>query len=175
MEITSINSSLWTAQSSEGPKFRNTSSSADFADVLQNAVQTKKKRSEQGPDTFESTTASEPTKLSENSTPLANRSMHTKARKLDEDGTFIDPANPSRQNNEEEFRKVFHQFAGQTLYGQMLKSMRETQQKPAFFHGGRAEEIFQGQLDQVIVEKMTNATSDTLSDTMFRLMKKSSV
>jgi len=73
--------------------------------------------------------------------------------------------------DDEEFRKVFHQFVGQTMFGQMLKSMRETQQKPAYFHGGRVEEIFQEQLDNVLIDKMTAATPHSFSDTMFSLMK----
>ncbi|MDR0610641.1 MAG: rod-binding protein, partial [Planctomycetaceae bacterium] len=62
-------------------------------------------------------------------------------------------------DEEKRFRDVLHQFVGQTLFGQMLKSMRATQEKNPYFHGGRAEEIFQSQLDMVLTEKMTQATS----------------
>lgn len=74
------------------------------------------------------------------------------------------------QEQEQEFREVFHKFVGTTVFGQMLKSMRQTQSKPAFFHGGHAEEIFQGQLDNAIVDKMTSATSNSMTNGMFKQM-----
>ncbi|MDR1492432.1 MAG: rod-binding protein [Planctomycetaceae bacterium] len=76
----------------------------------------------------------------------------------------------SKNADKEEFRKVFHQFVGATLYGQMLKSMRQTQQKTPYFDGGRAEEIFQQQLDQQLVDRVTEASSRTVSDPMFKLI-----
>lgn len=51
----------------------------------------------------------------------------------------------------------------------MIKSMRSTVDKPAYFHGGRGEEVFQKQLDQVFVERMTEATADHLGGPMFDL------
>ena len=50
----------------------------------------------------------------------------------------------------------------------MLKSMRSTQDKPAYFHGGQAEEIFRGQLDQTLAQEMTKTSADKLADPMFR-------
>ncbi|MDR3233394.1 MAG: rod-binding protein [Planctomycetaceae bacterium] len=68
------------------------------------------------------------------------------------------------------FRELLHQFVGQTLFGQMLKSMRATQEKNPYFHGGRAEEIFQGQLDMQLTDEMTRASSKTISEPMYKLM-----
>ncbi len=73
--------------------------------------------------------------------------------------------------DEKKFKELLHQFVGQVLFGQMLKSMRATQEKNPYFNGGRAEEIFQGQLDQVLTDKMTKVTSTTLSDPMYKLMR----
>ncbi len=50
---------------------------------------------------------------------------------------------------------AFRQFVGNTLYGQMLKSMRSTVGEPAYMHGGQTEKIFQQQLDQIMVEDLT--------------------
>ncbi|MDR1960373.1 MAG: rod-binding protein [Planctomycetaceae bacterium] len=82
------------------------------------------------------------------------------------------PKPPTQQSakNHSEFKKVFHQFVGEVLYGQLVKAMRQTQQKPAYFDGGRAEEIFQQQLDQVLVEKMSKAGTATITDPMFNLL-----
>jgi Rod binding domain-containing protein len=67
-----------------------------------------------------------------------------------------------------EVRDTFRQFVGEAFFGQMMKAMRSTQGKPAYFHGGRAEEAFQGQLDQVMSEHMTEASADQIADPMFK-------
>lgn len=77
----------------------------------------------------------------------------------------------TQTEEDKKLRDVLHQVVGQTLFGQMLKAMRATQEKNPYFDGGRAEEIFQGQLDQVISERMTQATSRSLSEPMYKLMK----
>lgn len=68
-----------------------------------------------------------------------------------------------------ELKDKFHDFVGQSFFGQMLSSMRETVGKPAYFHGGQAEEVFQGQLDQVLAEEMADASAAQFADPMFEL------
>jgi peptidoglycan hydrolase FlgJ len=68
-----------------------------------------------------------------------------------------------------ELREAFQNFVGQTFYGQMLSAMRNTVGKPAYFYGGRTEEVFQNQLDQVLAEKMSEATAETFTQPMFEL------
>jgi hypothetical protein len=63
--------------------------------------------------------------------------------------------------------QAFDKFVGNALYGQMLSSMRKSQNKPAYFHGGRTEEIFQGQLDQRLVDSLTAAKGGELADAMY--------
>ena len=80
--------------------------------------------------------------------------------------------NPSpTDNGEQQFRELLHQFIGQTLFGQMLKSMRATQEKNPFFHGGHSEEIYQSLLDMELTEQLTKSTSKTLSEPMYNLMR----
>jgi flagellar protein FlgJ len=76
---------------------------------------------------------------------------------------------PSPEAEEGDLRTAFLSFAGQTLFGQLLKAMRKTVGKPAYFHGGRTEEIFQQQLDQVLAEKISNASADKFGGPMFEL------
>jgi Rod binding domain-containing protein len=64
-------------------------------------------------------------------------------------------------------REAFDSFVGQTFYGQMLKAMRSTVDKPAYFHGGRAEEVFQSQLDEMLSENMSKANAHTFTGPMF--------
>lgn len=65
-------------------------------------------------------------------------------------------------------REAFDEFVGEVFYGQLLKSLRSTQHEPAYFHGGRAEEVFQQQLDQTLVEHITQAERP-FTDAMFEL------
>ena len=68
-----------------------------------------------------------------------------------------------------ELQETFTEFVGQTLFGSMLASMRKSVGKPAYMHGGRTEEIFQKQMDQLIVEDLTEASADSIADPMFEL------
>jgi len=68
-----------------------------------------------------------------------------------------------------ELQKAFEDFVGQTFYSQMLSSMRKTVGKPAYFHGGQAEEIFKGQLDQVLAEKLSDSTAENFARPMYEL------
>lgn len=68
-----------------------------------------------------------------------------------------------------ELRQAFDQFVGETFFGQMMKSMRQSVGESAYFNGGRAEKIFTEQLDQVLSEKMTKASANTFTGPMFDL------
>ncbi len=76
-------------------------------------------------------------------------------------------AKGDKSNSADEVRAHFTQFVGETFYGQMFKAMRSTVGKPAYFHGGRGEEVFQGQLDQQMSQHLTEATGDRFADPMF--------
>ena len=69
----------------------------------------------------------------------------------------------------DELKEAFQDFVGQTMFSQMIKAMRSTQQPSAYFNGGRAEEIFQGQLDQVLAEEISDASAAQVADPMFEL------
>jgi flagellar protein FlgJ len=68
-------------------------------------------------------------------------------------------------------KEAFRDFVGQTMFGQMLSSMRSTLGKPAYFHGGRGEEVFQQQLDQILVEEISKSSASTVADPMFELFQ----
>ena len=69
--------------------------------------------------------------------------------------------------NKDELREKFTQFVGETFYGQMIKSMRSTVGKAAYFDGGQAEKIFQGQLDQQLAQHLTETTADRFAKPLF--------
>ncbi len=69
----------------------------------------------------------------------------------------------------DELKEAFHDFVGQTFFAEMLKAFRSTQQPAAYFHGGRAEEIFQGQFDQLLTEELSNSSAEKIADPMYEL------
>jgi len=81
----------------------------------------------------------------------------------------LSDSSPPPEN--EDLRKAFQDFVGQTLFSQMISSMRTTQEGAAYFDGGRAEKIFQGQLDQILSEKLSEASASKISDPMFKLFQ----
>ena len=85
--------------------------------------------------------------------------------RLAADGAQLGKNNPSDQ----ELRSTFDTFVGEAFFGQMLSSMRKTVGKPAYFHGGRAEEMFTERLDQVLSEEITKSSASQVSGPMFEL------
>ena len=72
--------------------------------------------------------------------------------------------------NTPELKEAFTDFVGQTFFGELLKQMRATVGKPAYMHGGFGEDVFQSQLDQVLVERISDSTASSFSDPMYELM-----
>ena len=68
----------------------------------------------------------------------------------------------------QDIKKAYTQFVGESFYGTMLKSMRKTVGEPAYFHGGQAEKLFQGQLDQEIASEMASTGSSGMAESLFR-------
>jgi Rod binding domain-containing protein len=72
-------------------------------------------------------------------------------------------------NGARKLQDAYRQFVGKTFFGEMLKAMRSTLDKPAYFHGGQTEEVFRAQLDQHLADHMTEASAEQFADPMFRL------
>jgi Rod binding domain-containing protein len=68
-----------------------------------------------------------------------------------------------------QLQDAYRDFVGKTFFGEMLKSMRSTVDKPAYFHGGQTEEVFRSQLDQHLADHMSEASAEKFADPMFRL------
>ncbi len=79
------------------------------------------------------------------------------------------PTDEQKSSDDSKLREAFDSFVGQTFFSQMISSMRKTVGKSAYFHGGRAEEIFQSQLDQVLSERMAEVSADQFTGPMFEL------
>jgi peptidoglycan hydrolase FlgJ len=74
----------------------------------------------------------------------------------------------AKHTQDDKLQKAFQTFVAGTFYKQMLKSLRKMEKKPAYFYGGQAEEIFRGQMDQEVAEKMAKRQGDALSGSMYR-------
>jgi Rod binding domain-containing protein len=54
----------------------------------------------------------------------------------------------------DELRAAFQDAVGSLFYGQMIKALRSGVGKPAYLHGGQAEEMFQLQMDQQVAASL---------------------
>jgi len=80
-----------------------------------------------------------------------------------------EPPQLSSRAPDAELRETFEQFVGEAFFGQLLKAMRKMTDKPAYFHGGRAEEIFQRRLDELLARKLSASSSAHLAGPMYEL------
>ncbi len=62
------------------------------------------------------------------------------------------------EEQKSELKDKFQDFVGQTFFSELIKSLRTSQQGAAYFNGGRAEEVFQGQFDQMMSEHLSEAS-----------------
>ena len=68
---------------------------------------------------------------------------------------------------ESDVQQAFQDFVAGTFYRQMLQALRKTQNKPAYFHGGMAEDIFQGYFDQTVSEQLAREHGAALAGPLF--------
>lgn len=81
----------------------------------------------------------------------------------------LDSLAKQSENASPELKEAFEDFVGQTFFTEMIKAARTAQQKPAYFHGGRAEEVFQSQFDQMLSERMSEVSAETVAEPMLEL------
>lgn len=67
-----------------------------------------------------------------------------------------------------ELRSTFQKAVAGQMFGMMLKSMRTTVGKPAYLHGGQGEELFQSQLDQHIVEQLSESDGSPFVQDLYK-------
>ena len=61
-------------------------------------------------------------------------------------------------------REAADRIVGSAFYGTLLRIQRESGFKGPYGHGGRGEEVFRAQLDQIFAEQAGRARSFSLSD-----------
>lgn len=69
-------------------------------------------------------------------------------------------------------RKAFGEVVGNIFYGTLMKQMNESKIKGSYFHGGRGEEAFRGQLALELAKRMGQSPSDPVVNRMFEAVEK---
>jgi Rod binding domain-containing protein len=55
-----------------------------------------------------------------------------------------------------------------TFYQEMMKSVRKMHGKPAYMHGGQAEDMFQNQLDQHVSQDLAHTNGNQFADSLYQ-------
>ena len=69
-------------------------------------------------------------------------------------------------------RKAFGEVVGNIFYGTLMKQMNASKIKGDYFHGGRGEEAFRGQLSMELAKRMGQSPSDPVVNQMFEAVEK---
>jgi hypothetical protein len=67
-----------------------------------------------------------------------------------------------------ELRRTADELVGSVFYGTLLRQLRQSSLKGAYGHGGRGEEVFGAQLDQVLAQRAGRARTNPLSAAVAR-------
>ncbi len=140
MEINSVASQF---QIQQAAKARTNSDPSNFAALLQDTV---------------NSDASAKTDVA--SQPLSDQAQQSLRDRLGE-------SSHGTGETKDALHEAFSDFVGQTFFAELIKSCRSTQQPAAYFNGGRAEKIFQGQMDQIMAEDLSERSADKIADPMY--------
>lgn len=69
-------------------------------------------------------------------------------------------------------RQAVGEFVGNAFYGTLLKQIQEARIKGPFGHGGRGEEVFNGQLTLELAKRMGQAQNNPLTDRIYKAIAK---
>jgi len=75
------------------------------------------------------------------------------------------------QGDLQRLKEATGQIVGSVFYGTLLKSMRDSELKGAYGHGGRGEEVFAAQLHGMWAERMGEASNGGLTDVLYRRLE----
>src|SRR3990172_4475374 len=78
------------------------------------------------------------------------------------------PADPLTSGKELTEREAFQSAVAGTFFKMMIKSMQKMHGKAAYFHGGRAEEMFQGQMDETFAADFARSNGASLTDSLYQ-------
>lgn len=68
-------------------------------------------------------------------------------------------------------RRRVGEFVGSVFYGTLLRQMQQSSLKGEYMHGGRGEEVFQGQLGLEIAQRLGRAANDPIANRLYQSMQ----
>ena len=77
----------------------------------------------------------------------------------------------SAEDKQAELEKAFQQFVAGTFYKQMMKALRSSTGKAAYFHGGQSEKIFQNQMDDIVTDSLAEIHGKHVAAPLLELYK----
>ncbi len=80
-------------------------------------------------------------------------------------GVAADPITSGQPLTEKE---AFQSAVAGTFFKLMLQSLHKMHGKPAYFHGGQAEEMFQNQMDQQLSDEFAKSHGAPLTDALYQ-------
>lgn len=81
---------------------------------------------------------------------------------------FLDRAKSEGQSKEAQLREAAEKLVATTLIMPMFKQLRNDPLAAKLLHGGRGEEIFQQQMDQVLSDRIAGAAGFDLVDSVYQ-------
>lgn len=78
------------------------------------------------------------------------------------------------QKDDALLRKRLGEFVGNVFYGTLIRQMNNSRLKGEYLHGGRGEEIFQGQLGMEFATRLGRAPNDPITNKLFEAMRRHS-
>jgi Rod binding domain-containing protein len=114
------------------------------------------------------------TALQAGSTLQGDQLLHAARRLRPQAPNRSDQVAKDATSKNDELRKRIGEMVGMTFFGTLMKAMRESTMKGPFGHGGRGEEVFGGQLDQMLAQEMGKATRFDLKEVIYRQLSRQS-
>lgn len=69
-------------------------------------------------------------------------------------------------------RQAVGEFVGNVFYGTLLRQIQESKLKGEYMHGGRGEEVFRGQLNQELAQRMGRAKNDPIATKLYESIQR---
>lgn len=82
------------------------------------------------------------------------------------------PKSPQLSGPRAELRRAVGEFVGNTFYGTLIKQMQASSFKTKYMHGGRGEDVFQGQLGIELAQRLGRSTNNPVADRMLSAIER---
>ena len=104
----------------------------------------------------------------ENSTPFKAALVNPASSALLADK----PTKLGAAKTRDEFRQQVGEFVGNIFYGTLIKQMQASSFKTKYYHGGRGEDVFQGQLGIELAQRLGRSANNPVADRLASVMEK---